>query len=148
MTSFELPLMEIHPKIPDVPREELTITFARSSGPGGQNVNKRRTKAVVKWHVESSPTYSEQEKQRMLTKLANRINNEGFLVVDADAERSQDQNKSNAIAELQRLVRDALKPEIPRIETKPTHASKVRRLDEKSRISRTKELRKPITSDE
>lgn len=134
--------------IPNIPENELTITFARSSGPGGQNVNKRETKAVVKWHVEASPTYSDQQKQRILIKIANRINSEGFLVVDADAERSQDQNKNNAIAELQRLVHDALKPEIPRKKTKPTRASKRKRLEEKSRVSKIKEMRRTVRSDE
>jgi len=134
--------------IADIPLHELTITFARSSGPGGQNVNKRETKAVVKWHVEASPTLTEQQKQRVMSKLINRINSEGFLVVDADAERSQDQNKSNAIAELRRLVQDALKPEIPRKKTRPTRASKMKRLEEKSRVSRIKEMRRVVRSDE
>ena len=128
--------------IPAIPENELTSTFARSSGPGGQNVNKRETKAVVKWHVEATSVYSDQQKQRIFMKLANRINGEGFLVVDADAERSQDQNKSNAIAELQRLVSDALRPEIPRKKTRPTRASKIRRLQEKSMQSQKKQERK------
>jgi ribosome-associated protein len=134
--------------IPVIPENELTITFARSSGPGGQNVNKRETKVVVKWHVEASPTLTEQQKQRVMSKLINRINSEGFLVVDADAERSQDQNKSNAIAELRRLVQDALKPEIPRKKTRPTRASKMKRLEEKSRVSRIKEMRRVVRSEE
>jgi ribosome-associated protein len=119
--------------IPDVPESECWITYARSSGPGGQNVNKRATKAVVKWHVEGSETYDDDQKRLIAAALANRISNEGYVVISAEAERSREQNRKNAVETLRRLVREALTPEEERIPTKPSRAAKRRRLDEKSK---------------
>lgn len=125
-----------------IPETEFWITYARSSGPGGQNVNKRETKAVVRWHVDGSGTLSEGEKHRVHERLRNRINSEGFLLVDNDESRSRDQNRKNAIAILQELIRDVLTPEKPRVPTKPTRAQRQKRLTEKRQQSTKKETRK------
>ncbi len=119
--------------IPDVPESECWVTYARSSGPGGQNVNKRATKTVLKWHVEGSETYDPEQKTLITEALTNRINNEGFVVISADAERRREQNRKDALETLRSLVREALTPEEERIPTKPTKASKQRRLTEKKK---------------
>lgn len=128
-----------------IPVSELWITYARSGGPGGQNVNKRETKAVVRWNVDASGTFSEGEKQRIYERLRNRISGDGFLLVDNDETRSRDQNRTNAITILERLVDEALAVDAPRIPTKPSHAARRRRLDEKRQTSLKKTLRKQRT---
>lgn len=126
---------------PLIPESECWITYARSSGPGGQNVNKRETKAVVRWHVDASGTVSDGEKQRIHERLRNRINSEGFLVIDNDETRSRDQNRQKALAILQTLVQNALAPTVPRIPTKPSRAQRERRLTEKRQRSLKKAAR-------
>ena len=135
------PKPESDSAIPEVPESECWVTYARSSGPGGQNVNKRATKAVVKWHVEGSETYDADQKALIAEALANRINNEGFIVISADAERSREQNRKDALETLRRLVADTLTPEEERIPTKPSRASKRRRLDEKKKRGDVKRQR-------
>ena len=125
-----------------VPEAEISIAFARGSGPGGQNVNKTETKVEARWNVSASTTFSEQEKAVLREKLANRLTTGDDIIVTASEERSQDQNRERAIRRLQELVDEALTPVKPRIPTKPTRASKTRRLEVKVRRSRVKKLRK------
>ncbi len=127
-----------------IPESELTITFARSSGAGGQNVNKTSTKATIHWSVGKSLVLSEEEKSRIRTNLANRINNEDELVVVSEEERSQLQNKEIAIAKLQELVAGALYVPKKRKPTKPTKASKIKRLESKKMRSQIKQFRKIV----
>mgnify|MGYP001596543067 CR=1 FL=1 len=84
-----------------IPENELNISFARSSGKGGQNVNKTSTKVFIHWPIGKSVGLTDQEKARVREKLANRINNEDELVVMSEEERSQPQNREIAIARLQ-----------------------------------------------
>lgn len=125
-----------------IPASELWITYARSSGPGGQNVNKRETKAVVRWNVDASGTFSEGEKQHIYERLRNRISSDGFLLVDNDESRSRDQNRGNAIAILQRLVNEAVVQDAPRIATRPSRAVRRKRLTKKRQQSAKKDARK------
>jgi ribosome-associated protein len=116
-----------------VPEREISVEYARSSGPGGQNVNKRDTKAVLRWNVGASSAFSEEEKAKIREFAGKRLNAEDQLVLSADQERSQAQNRDSAVARLQNIVRSALEPEKERRPTKPTRASKERRIDEKRR---------------
>lgn len=127
-----------------IPENELNITFARSSGAGGQNVNKTSTKAIVHWPIGKSALFSEEEKNRIRTKLANRINNEDELVVISEEERSQLQNRELAVDRLQKLVAAALQVPKKRKPTKPTKASKIKRLESKKMHSQIKASRKSL----
>ncbi|MBI2038212.1 MAG: aminoacyl-tRNA hydrolase [Candidatus Magasanikbacteria bacterium] len=127
-----------------IPESELIITFARSSGAGGQNVNKTSTKAIIHWPVGKSFVLSEEQKQRIRIVLANRINSEDEMVVMSEEERSQPQNRELAIARLQSLVDDALHVPKVRRATKPTRSSKIKRLESKKIRSQIKEGRRNV----
>jgi len=125
-----------------VPEDEMAIDFVRSSGPGGQNVNKRATKVVLRWNVGASAAFSEEEKEIIRTELGNRINADGEIVLTAQVERSQAQNKDAAIRRLQELVAEALAPRKARKPTRPSRAERERRLEEKRRRGEQKRERK------
>lgn len=127
-----------------IPESELTITFARSSGAGGQNVNKTSTKVIIHWPVGKSVVLSEEEKSRVREKLSNRINNEDELVIVSEEERSQLQNRELAVARLQELVNEALHVPKVRRATKPTRSSKIKRLESKKIRSQIKTARRNI----
>lgn len=128
--------------MPQIPDNELTITFARSSGAGGQNVNKTSTKVIIHWPVGKSRFLSDEEKARVRIKLASRINNDDELVLMSEEERSQSQNRDLAIARLQSLVAQALRVPKKRRPTRPTRASKLKRLESKKQRSKIKSGRK------
>lgn len=125
-----------------IPENELTITFARSGGKGGQNVNKTSTKAIVHWSVGRSQVLSWDEKERIRAKLFNRLNSNDELVVMAEEERSQSQNREKAISRLRSLVAQALRVPKKRRPTRPTKSSKLRRLESKKLRSRVKASRR------
>lgn len=127
-----------------IPAREIKITFARSSGAGGQNVNKTSTKAILHWPVGQSQILNSEQKERVRAKLANKINWFDEVVIMAEEERSQAQNRAVAIARLQTLVARALQVPKKRRPTRPTHASKLRRLESKKIHSRLKTARRII----
>ncbi len=124
-----------------VPESEITEKFSRSGGKGGQNVNKLSTKVEVRWNVDASSAFTSEEKERIKEILGNRINKEGDLIIFAQEERSQKQNRERAIERLNNLVSAAIIPEKERIATKPTQSSKERRLDEKKHQGEKKKWR-------
>ncbi|RNC67020.1 aminoacyl-tRNA hydrolase [Proteiniphilum sp. X52] len=120
---------------------ECVFTAVRSSGSGGQNVNKVASKVVLSFDVNASDTLTDIQKRLILVKLSNRVNKNGVLQVSSDSERTQWLNKKAAIGKFRILIRQALKTETKRIATKPTFQSIQKRLDDKKRQSGKKRLR-------
>ena len=123
---------------------ELHFSASRSSGPGGQNVNKVNTKVELRFNVASSSILSEEEKFLILEQLAKKINSEGELILVSQTERSQLKNKEKTIEKFYSLLTRALKPRKKRKPTKPSQASKEERLEEKRKLSEKKERRRRL----
>lgn len=120
---------------------ELKFKTSRSSGSGGQNVNKVSTKVELRFDVENSLLFSDIEKNRIKTKLKNRITNEGILILTSDSERTQLGNKKKVLELFFEILEKALRKPKKRIKTKPTRTSKEKRLKEKKIQSEKKRLR-------
>ena len=126
---------------------ELDFRTSRSSGAGGQHVNKTETKVEVLFDVNASDGLTQEEKELIIIKLANRINDEGIFSVSSQKSRSQFDNKENSIEKLHQLLEKALKPVTKRIRTKPSKVSVEERLAEKKIQAEKKEGRKKPTTD-
>lgn len=121
---------------------ELSYKTSRSSGSGGQNVNKVETSVIVLWKVEDSAVFTEIEKERIALKLKNRINLEGILQLTVSESRTQLQNKKIATEKILDLVNKSLIVPKKRIATKPNKAKIEKRLESKKKLSEKKENRK------
>ncbi len=139
--------MEISGTI-SVPDDEFLFTFARSGGPGGQNVNKVASKAILHWKLTENATLPADVKHRLLTHEANRINTEGELVIHGQRFRDQAKNVEDCLARLREMVLRALQAPRPRRPTKPTKGSRQRRLTDKRLQSRRKANRRGPSGDD
>ena len=126
----------------DILRSELQFKAVRSSGAGGQNVNKVASKAVLSWDVNASQAITAEERERILYKLASRISNEGLLQISSEADRSQLKNRTNAEKKLFRLVAQALEIAKPRKATAIPFSVKMERLANKKSKSEIKQNRR------
>ncbi|MGH6874782.1 MAG: alternative ribosome rescue aminoacyl-tRNA hydrolase ArfB [Aestuariivirgaceae bacterium] len=124
-----------------IDERELTENFIRASGPGGQNVNKLSTAVELRFDAASSPSIDRGVLARLRRLAGRRMNDDGVLVIKAQEFRKQERNRAEALARLVDLIRRAAVLPKPRRATRPTLASKQRRLNAKTRRSRIKRLR-------
>jgi ribosome-associated protein len=124
-----------------IPDEEVSFATSRSGGPGGQNVNKLETRVTVRFDVAGSPSLGEEQRRRILERLATRITRTGVFHVTSQKHRTQAENRSAAVARFAELLAEALREEIPRKPTRVSKAAKRRRVDEKRRHSQRKRER-------
>ena len=120
---------------------ELDISFIQAGGPGGQNVNKVATAVQLRFNLAACATLPETVKTRLARLAGRRLGNDGTLLITANRFRTQNRNREDALARLLDLIRAAAIPPVYRRPTKPTKASKTRRLEAKSHRSDTKRLR-------
>jgi ribosome-associated protein len=121
--------------------DELEISFIRSSGPGGQNVNKVSTAAQLRFDLLNSPNLSAPVKARAAKLAGSRLTQDGEIVITASTQRSQVQNREEAVTRLLEILRAAAIAPKRRVATRPTLASKRRRVDEKTQRGAVKRLR-------
>lgn len=126
-----------------IPEAELSESFARSGGPGGQHVNTSATKAELRFDVSRSSALSAEQKQRVRGRLASRLTAAGVLVLSASEHRSQARNREAARARLAQLLDEALEPRRRRRPTRKPRAADERRLEAKKRRGERKRLRQP-----
>lgn len=140
-------MIQVTPEIA-IDESEIQQDFVRSSGPGGQNVNKVSTAVELRFDVVNSPSLPEEVRQRLLVQAKSHITEKGILVIEARRFRTQLANRQDAVVRLLELIRLAThKPRVRRA-TKPTRASKERRLDSKHRHSGAKKLRGMVGDEE
>ncbi len=121
---------------------ELGFSASRSSGPGGQNVNKVNTRVEIRFNIVQSSVLTEYEKELILKNIRRKINSSGELVVTSQSERSQIKNRDKATKKMLSILSESLAEKSERIPTKPTEKSKAGRLEEKRRKGWKKILRK------
>jgi ribosome-associated protein len=127
-----------------IDENEIELQFIRASGPGGQNVNKVSTAVQLRFDVAHSPSLPEDVRARLMKLAGNRLTNEGELLIEAKRHRTQERNRQDAIQRLVELIRHATEKPKPRIATKPTKASKKRRLETKKQRGEVKRGRGKI----
>ncbi len=124
-----------------IDEREVLISFVRSSGPGGQNVNKVATAAQLRFDVRHSPSLPDAVRARVLKLAGRRVTSRGILIIDARRYRTQERNRQDALARFTALLRQAAVPSRERRPTAPTKASQERRLESKRRQAALKERR-------
>jgi len=131
-----------------IPVSELRYRFARSSGPGGQHVNRSETQVTLLWDVRRAASLTETQRRRIERALAGRIDQSGVLHLVSGEKRSQLQNRRAVTARLVALLREAVKPPKKRIPTHPSKAARARRLQYKRRRSQIKRRRGKVREDD
>ena len=140
-------MIRITPSIA-IDEAEVQFQFVTASGPGGQNVNRVATAAQLRFDAASSPSLTNEIRQRLTSVAGRRMTGDGVLIIKAQRFRSQEQNWEDAINRLVALLQKAAETPRRRRATRPTRASKERRLESKKRRSKTKRLRAPVGGEE
>lgn len=122
---------------------EIVLSATRSSGPGGQNVNKVNTRVELRFSIKNSNLFSDDEKDRIFLKLKNKINSEGELILTSQTARTQLDNKEKVIEKNFELIEKALTIQKKRLKSRPTAASRLKRLESKKSQAFKKHFRKP-----
>jgi ribosome-associated protein len=130
-----------------IPDHELVLTYTRSGGPGGQNVNKVNTRATLRWSVRSSPSLPEDVKSRFVQRYARRITAQGDLLVSSQRFRDQSRNAQDCRNRLKEMLLDVSTPPKVRRATRSTRAARERRLRDKHQRSTSKQLRRRPSPD-
>jgi ribosome-associated protein len=125
-----------------IPAGELAFSFTRSGGPGGQNVNKVASKVELRWNPTTSAVLGADDRAWLVQRLASRLTGDGTLIITSTATRDQLKNRDDALGKLALIVRSALFRPKERRATRPTRASKRRRLDDKRHRSDVKRARR------
>ncbi len=139
-------ILEVTPQI-RIPVAEFAFTFARSSGPGGQNVNKVNSKATLHWPVTSSPSLPDDVRARFVAAFGSQINKLGQLVLQSQRFRDQERNIEDCLEKLREMLQRVEKPPKRRKKTRPSVASKQRRLNDKKARSDVKSRRSAPSAD-
>ena len=125
----------------NIPEKEISEDFIRSSGPGGQNVNKVSTAVQLRFDVKNSPSLPDSVRRRLIGLAGNRMTKDGVLVIKAERHRTREQNRKDAVDRLTDLIIKASKAPRYRIKTRPTQASRIKRLESKQRRGQLKRRR-------
>ncbi len=125
-----------------IPLDEFLVDYARSGGPGGQNVNKVNSKVLLRWSPASSPSLPEPVRARLLKMVAHRLTNQGELLVTSQSSRDQSRNLADCLDKVRSIVLAAANPPKVRRITKPTYGSRIRRAETKTRRSDLKRGRR------
>ena len=139
-------MLIVNPNIKISPAE-FTFTFARSGGPGGQNVNKVASKAILRWSPLASPSLPDDVRDRFAAAYGSRLTSAGELIIASDRFRDQGRNRTDCLDRLRAMLLAVARPPKRRKPTQPSRASKARRLAEKQRRSTTKKLRQKRSTD-
>jgi len=130
-----------------IPRGELAFSFARSSGPGGQNVNKVNTKAQLRWGVTDSAALPDDIRRRLLERYANRVTNAGELLIESDRHREQGRNVGDCVERLRAMILSVARPPKRRRPTRPSRSANEARLRGKRQRAERKKSRRPPSED-